>query len=97
MREELIDEDREQKGGVELEERRVLHRSRQHPLGEGQWPLVGTDQIVASDEEIELAGEDTLGGKLAMWHGHRDKEAVTKDTEPRPLPAGEGDLDGSLR
>ena len=58
---------------------------------------MGTDQIVAPDEEIELTGEDTLGGELAMRHGHRDEVAVTKDTEPRPLPIREGDLHGRLR
>ena len=58
---------------------------------------MGTDEIVAPDEEIELTGEDPLGGELTMRHGHRHKVAVTKDTQPRSLPIREGDLHGGLR
>ena len=58
---------------------------------------MGTDEIVAPNEEIELTGEDTLGGEVAMGHRHRDKEAVTKDTQPWSLPIREGDLHGGLR
>ena len=71
--------------------------ARQRPLRKRQGTLVSTDEIVASDEEIELVGEDSLGGEFAMRHGHRDEVAVTKDPEPRPLAAREGDLHGRLR
>ena len=32
VREQLVDEDRQQKGGVELQQCRVLRRARQHPF-----------------------------------------------------------------
>src|SRR4051812_17692976 len=97
MREELVDDDRQQKSRIELEQPWILHRARHHPFRKRERALVGTDEIVAPDEEIELTGEEMLSGEIGMRHGHRDKEAVTKDPQPRPLPAREGDLYGRLR
>ena len=94
--EQLVQDDIEHEGRIELHQLGAAPGTRHHPVGKGQWQLVGAEEKVTPDEKVQLASAHAPRFDVDVGHRRRHAKVIVEQIQRRALPGRQGRVHGDL-